>query len=345
MDLNDILISPHIPIREAIKKLNETAKQILLVVNSDGKIIGTITDGDVRRALIRGVSLDQPAGSIMNKNPKTVKRGFEPSYVRSLFLKYGIKRIPVVDEAGRVKDLLFIEDFIEKKRRKLDNIVVIMAGGRGKRLDPLTRIIPKPLIPIGEKSMLEHIIERFANQGFRRFILTLHYKKDMIKMYVRDLNLPYDIDWVEEEQPMGTAGGLSLLKGKITSQEPIVLTNCDVLLDLEFAKVLDFHKQKEAVVTIVGALMSSRIPYGILKIENGYLMQIEEKPSYDILASTGVYVLEPQVVFEIPEKRIDMPELLNQLLGKGERVAVYPYHGKFFDIGQWDLYRKVIEKL
>ena len=342
-----VTISEESTLRRAIEMLNKIASQMLLVTDDEKKLLGTITDGDIRRAILKGISLDSPVKNIMNNNPKVIMVGYKFDEAKKMFLKYGIKRIPVIDEDKRVVDILYIEDFIKKEEvQKKENYVVMMAGGRGKRLDPLTRIIPKPLIPIGDKSMLEHIIDKFASQGFYKFILTLHYKKEMIKMYIKDLNLPYEINWVEEGFPMGTAGGLSLIMEKFKIDKPAILTNCDVLLDLDFEKVLGFHKEKGASLTIIASYMSYKIPYGILKIKDGFLEKIEEKPSQDILINTGVYVMSPEVFEYIPKNEaIDMPQVIFDLIKSKRKVAVYPYYGEFFDIGQWELYRKIVEKM
>ncbi len=345
MKIDKLIIHPNSTIREAIDKLNKNALQILVVSDKKNRIVGVITDGDIRRAIIKGISLDEKVEKIMNKNPKYLKVGFSKNEAKDMFLKYEIKRIPVVDNDMRVVDVLKIEDFIEKEKKAMNNYVVIMAGGRGKRLDPITRVIPKPLLIVGEKTMLEHIMERFAKQGFSKFILTLHYKKEMIKAYIDSLNLPYEIHYVEEPYPMGTAGGLKLVFDKIKIDDSVIVTNCDVLIDVDFPKVLKFHKEKQVAITIVGALINSSIPYGVLKVSNGVLEEIEEKPSIDMIINTGIYVLEPShIKSEFKEERyLDMTDLVSKVKkNSGKIVAVYPHHGEFVDVGQKRLYRSIL---
>ena len=343
MRVDEILIGPTATIKHAINRLSETALQILIVSDSENRILGVITDGDIRRAIIKGISLDEKVGKIMNRNPKFLKVGFSEEEAKHMFLKYGIKRIPVVDSDMRVVDILKIENFIGKEKKSMNNYVVIMAGGRGKRLDPITRVIPKPLLLVGEKTMLEHIMERFANQGFTKFILTLHYKKEMIKAYIDSLKLPYEIHYVEEPRPMGTAGGLKLVFDQFDTDEPVIVTNCDVLTYVDFSSVIEFHVKKQAAITIIGALMNSSIPYGVLKVRDGILEKIEEKPSMDVIINTGIYVLDPSVRDELEgEGYLDMTDLVEKVKNSGKIVAVYPHHGEFVDIGQKKLYRNIL---
>ena len=344
MKVNELIIHPNSSIREAIDKLNKNALQILVVSDEQNHIQGVITDGDIRRAIIKGTSLDEKVEKIMNKNPKYLKEGFTEKEAKQMFLKYGIKRIPVVDNNMRVVGILKIEDFIEMEKKPMDNYVVIMAGGRGKRLDPITRVIPKPLLLVGEKTMIELIMERFAEQGFTKFILTLHYKKEMIKAYIDSLKLPYEIHYVEESKPLGTAGGLKLVFDKFKINDPIIVTNCDVLVDVDFSNILKFHKEKESAITIVGALINSSVPYGVLKVNDGILEKIEEKPSMDMIINTGIYVIEPLQVKSLfeEEKYLDMTELIEKVRKSGKVVAVYPHHGEFVDVGQKKLYRNLL---
>lgn len=344
MKIEKVLINPNSTIRDAINQLNETALQILVVCNQQNQIIGIIMDGDIRRAIIKGVSLDEKVKNIMNKNPKFLKIGFTEEMAKQTFLKYGVKRIPIVDDDMRVVDVLKIEDFIEIKKKIKSNYVVIMAGGRGKRLDPITKIIPKPLLLVGEKTMVEHIIKRFADWGFTKFILTLHYKKEMIKAYIDSLKLPYEIHYVEEDYPMGTAGGLKLVFNRFNIEDTMIVTNCDILVDVNFESVMEFHKEKQAAVTIIGAIINTSIPYGVLKVNDGILEKLEEKPSIDMIINTGIYVIEPLKVKSIfeGEEYLDMTDFLEKLRSSGKIVAVYPHHGEFLDIGQKKLYRNLL---
>lgn len=347
MKVDEIIIEGNRTIREAIKMLNEKSMQILLVADEKKRLIGTITDGDIRRAILKGISLNKPVELIMSKNPKYVFEDTPRDFVTEMFRKYGIKRIPIVDKSLRIIDILLIENFMEKYIKQKPNYVVIMAGGKGSRLDPFTKILPKPLIPIGDKTMLEIIMEKFALQGFNRFVLTLNYKKEIIKLYLQDNNFPYEINWIEEDKPLGTVGSLKLILEKFSlNDNPLIVTNCDVLINVDFEEVLKFHHDHNAMITIIGYLESMKIPYGVIKMKEEIFLEMQEKPEIDIIINTGVYVMKPSIKRFIKDnEKLDVPELLKRVKNENEKIVVYPYHGDFFDIGQWELYRKSVKKL
>jgi len=189
-------------------------------------------------------------------------------------------------------------------------------------------------------------MEKFASQGFSRFILTLNYKKEIIKLYIRDNSFPYEINWVEEEKPLGTAGSLKLALEKFPTDHPIIVTNCDVLIDVNFEDVLKFHHDHNAMITVIGNLESMKIPYGVIKMKGEELLEIQEKPKIDIIINTGVYIVEPSVKDFIEDgERIDMPDLLRRVKSGNGKIVIYPHHGDFFDIGQWEVYRESVKKL
>ena len=346
--MKDILIPPTLTVREAISRLNSTGKKILLVVDEDERLIGTITDGDIRRAILKGMSMDTPVDRVMNISPKYLREGFGKDEAVSLFQKYKIDRIPVVDESGKIRSLLFIEDFIGgKKEYVVDVPVVIMAGGKGTRLDPFTKILPKPLIPLGDKPILQVIMERFYHQGFGKFILTLGYKAEVIKLWLADMDFPFDIEYVIEDEPLGTAGGLRLVVDEFNVDGDFIVSNCDILLDVDFHSVISFHRRYGAGATVVGYFLQNRLPYGVIETEGEYLKSIKEKPYIDALINTGVYVINSSVVKKHVNrnKYLDMPELLEKIRFSGGQVAVYPHHGEFFDTGQWELYRETLRRM
>ncbi len=330
-------------LRKAIEMLNKFAKQIIIVVD-DQKLLGVITDGDIRRAILKGVSLDEPVEKIMNKNPKYLVEGkYKEDEVVEMFKKYGIKRIPVVDSEKRVVGLLFIEDFIKVEREKKENYVIIMAGGKGTRLLPFTKILPKPLIPVGDKTFLELIMERFASQGFEKFIIIVNYKKEIIKSYINERKLPYKITFVDEEKPLGTAGGLRLVYEQIKMEKPVILTNCDVLINVDYEKVLEYHNENKADMTLIAKLENINVPYGVVETKDHELVEIKEKPSVDILINTGIYVFNPELFKFIEKgKHLDMNQFIEKLKILGRKVIVYPYHGKYMDIGEWEKYKEVL---
>jgi len=349
--IENIVVKEQSTIRDVISVLNQTGYQIVLVVNLRGELIGTVTDGDIRRSLLRGISLEQKAVDIANLKPKFVFKETGVSEIKKMFLDFGIKRIPIVNEKRIPEGIYFIEDFIDGKeilKPKYSNTIVIMAGGRGTRLDPLTRIIPKPLVPIGDKTMIERIMERFYEEGFSRFIVTVNYKKEMMSLYLKGLNVPYEIHIFDEGNSfLGTAGALGLLMGDEKLTDPFILTNCDVFIKVDLSDVLDFHTKKKSDITVVGALTNMEVPYGIMRLnQEGEMVEFHEKPSYDFIINTGIYIISKKALKYIKSGEVlDMPELLNRVKQNEGKVLVYPVHTEFLDIGQWEIYRKSLEKL
>lgn len=340
--IDSIICSPDTPLKEALKILNKSKGQILLVVDQDNKLTGTVTDGDVRRSLLENFSLSKPISEVLHRNPTTLHRS-DVKKAAEYMKQYGVKQIPVVNDSMEVVDLILWKEVIsDTKPVAAKNIpVFIPAGGKGERLDPFTKILPKPLIPVGEKPIIEIIMERFSDYGFNQFIISLNYKADMIKSYFGD-NQKFKIEYVNEDCELGTAGSLSLIKGKIN--DSLIISNCDVITDVNFEELLDYHKSKAFHATIVGSVRHVKIPYGVLEIEGGTLSSIVEKPEYDFIVNSGIYILEPDIVNLIPDgSRLDMPELLTRAQDKGLRIGVYPFSGEWIDIGQWEEYKKAVE--
>ena len=350
--LQSLLIPPDTTIKQAMQKLNDTATKILFVTDEKSLLLGTVTDGDIRRGIIRGVALSSAAQEIMSRkfisisadNPNVLQQASEFMH------KYLIEHIPVVDNKGVVTDVISWTDCLDSEdshqveiRGPLHTPVIIMAGGKGTRLDPFTKILPKPLIPIGNKPIIEHIMERFHRNGFNRFIVILNYKKDMIKMYFSENSLPYDISFVEEGDYLGTAGGLSLLKNRFN--EAFIVTNCDTILEGDYADFFNWHQKMKNVMTIVGSHKEITVPYGVLSMNDSSLNGIDEKPKIDLFVNTGTYVFEPEIVDSIAEnEHLDMDKLIGKIREKyRDKVGVYPHWGGWFDIGQWDEYRRSLE--
>lgn len=349
--LQSLLISPDKTVKEAMKKLNETAEKILFAVDEEeGKLLGTVTDGDIRRGIIDGLKVNDKVGEVMHEDFTAVvlNQSDSEENIRELMIKEKFEQIPVLDEKGIIVDVILWTDVLGKKgpmkqRHNLPNQVVIMAGGKGSRLDPFTRILPKPLIPLGNKPVIEIIMERFYQYGFNKFIYTLNYKKAYLKLFLQENSFPYTIDLVEEDDFLGTAGGLSLLKEKV--QDTFYVTNCDSILQIDFEKTITWHKEHKAAITIIGCHNEVKIPFGVLELSHGRLEKILEKPVHDIIINTGVYLMEPRVLAYIPSGRpMDMDELINRV-AKEEKISVYPIYGGWFDIGQWEEYSKVVEKM
>lgn len=348
--LKSLLIETGTTIKQTMQKLNETSEKILFVVASDERLIGTITDGDIRTALINGMEFSEKIENVMQRQFISINQDVKDreEVAKKLMLDTKVEQIPVLDKRGAIADVIIWTDILEDRKRSgpvhvYQNQVVIMAGGKGTRLDPFTKILPKPLIPIGNKPVIEIIMERFALNGFSNFIYTLNYKKEYIKLFLKENALPYTIDWVEEEEFLGTAGSLLLLKDKVA--DTFIVTNCDSLMDIDFGEVMKWHREHKAAMTIVGCHNEFQIPFGVLEISNGRLDSITEKPVHDVIINTGVYVMEPSVLSCIPEGRpFNMNELIDVLLEK-ETLTVYPIYGGWLDIGQWKEYRKSLDKL
>jgi dTDP-glucose pyrophosphorylase len=337
------LIAEDRSIREAIEQLNENGLQILLVVDSQRVLMGTVTDGDIRRSILNSITLDKPITRIMNKNPKFIYEG-ETEKARSLMVKYKLKNIPVVDEGKRVVDLVLIEDIIGHKEKYplKNNPVFIMAGGKGSRLDPFTKILPKPLIPVGDKPIIEIIMNNFRKFGFNDFIVSLNYKAEIIKLYFLENSNGFNVSYTHEETPLGTAGALRLAKDRLT--DTFIVSNCDVIIDVDFDKLLAFHQRNKNFATVVGVVKHMQIPYGVIEVKDNKLHQMTEKPEYDFVINSGVYVLEPEILPFIPDNEpCNMPDLLLQAKENGNKIGVFPVSNKWFDIGQWEEYQNTLE--
>ncbi len=348
--LKSLLILPETTVKKAMQELDQTAERILFVVDENLKLLGTVTDGDIRRGLIDGLKFDASIKNVMHKDFTFIpeKEINSEENIGKLMIENRFEQIPVLDEAGRIRDVvLWTEIFGKEKTTKTvqiyPNQVVIMAGGKGTRLDPFTKVLPKPLMPIGNKPIIEIIMELFFKSGFKNFVYTLNYKKEFLKLFLKENNFNYNISWVEEDFFMGTAGGLSLLKDKI--DDTFFVTNCDSLLEIDFEKAFRWHKEQKTAVTVIGCHNEIKIPFGVLEISNGKLESILEKPVHDVIINTGVYIFEPYVIPLIPEKlKVDMDWLLTEV-AKKHKIGVYPIYSGWFDMGQWGEYQKSIEKL
>lgn len=347
--LETLLIVSDKTMKQAMQKLAQTSEKILFVVDKKGKLLGTITDGDIRRKILNGCHFDIKTDDIMHRNFRFISYDMpdKETHAKHLMIESKIEQIPVLDNNGVIIDVILWTDLLTidksfKTRKLRPNQVIIMAGGKGTRLDPFTKIFPKPLVPIGNKTIIEIIMEKFYEYGFHNFIYTLNYKKEYIKLYLKENVFPYTIDWVEENDYLGTSGSLSLLKDKV--KETFFVVNCDSLLDINLNEALDWHRRNGASMTIIGCHNEVKIPFGVLYMSDGKLDKIMEKPVQDIIINTGVYVIEPHLLSYIPEgKPMDMNEFIN-IIGQKEKITVYPIYDGWIDMGQWEEYKKSIEK-
>ncbi len=348
----DILISPEDDLKDALKKLDKTAEKTLFVVDKEDKLLGSLTDGDIRRYILKTGKMDGVVWDVCNRSPIFInKNELNDKNIKELFLKRKIEVLPVVDSERRVINYLtwtdvFSEKYDEKFTRTIDVPVVIMAGGKGTRLAPFTQVLPKPLIPVGEKTMVEHIIDKFRAFGVKKFYLTLNYKGELIKAYFDGIKKDYDIYFIWEKKFLGTAGSLSLLKEKIKGN--FIVSNCDILINADFSKVLEFHKNNNSIFTSITSIQRYKIPYGVVNIKHGGLIsEIIEKPEYVFQINTGVYVLNSEALNYFPENEYyDMPEFIKKLMDNSKKVFAYPVNeSDYVDVGQWEEYKKAVGKL
>ena len=335
MKLDELLIEEDKSVLEAMRRLDITGRRILFVA-PEGRLEAVVTDSDIRRYILRGGALCGPVSSMANYSPKSITAEQRGS-AKKLLLQYSIDALPVLSRQGVIIDVIFEGDLDIDTHKKANLPVVIMAGGLGTRLYPYTKILPKPLIPVGELPIVEHIINRFKNFGCYDFTMVVNYKKSMIKSYFNDIEKDYLVRYADEDKPLGTGGGLSLLKGKITST--FFLTNCDVLIDADFGDLYDFHQKNGNLITVVCAFKHITIPYGVIELgSEGEIKDVTEKPEMNFLTNTGVYVVEPRVIDELREgEAIGFPDIMERYRHAGEKVGVYPVsENSWMDMGQME---------
>ena len=341
-DIKNYTISSNISIKEAIKHMDKLEYEICICLDKSQKVVGLFTEGDFRNAVYKGINLNKKVIKILNKKFHYVTSSNDQRKIKSLFSE-NYNYIPVIKKKKLV-DIIF-KHKIKKTVNSIKIPVVIMAGGKGTRLDPFTKILPKPLFPLGDKPIILKIIEQFNNWGFKKFFLSIHDKSKIIKAFFKNYkNL--NITFKEEMKPMGTIGSLKLLKKDLKST--FVVSNCDILLKTDFKNIFNFHKGKKNILTIVGSLRHFEIPYGICKLKSsGSLREILEKPSYDYLVNTGVYIFEPTVLKYIKkENKMDINDLIEILTKNKRKIGVYPLSSdSWFDFGQWNEVNKNISYL
>ena len=328
-----ILVSAETTIREVIRVLDSAALQIVLVVDAEERLLGTVTDGDVRRAILRGASLDDTALQVMNPDPVLARIDDQPEHLLALMQRTRLHHIPVVDDLHRVVGLQLIDDLLDRRQKK-DNFVVLMAGGLGSRLRPLTDDCPKPMLKVGNKPLLETILESFCDYGFTRFYISVNYMAEKVMDYFGDgARWGVEIKYLHEDQRMGTAGALSLIEE--TTDLPLIVMNSDILTKVNFQNLLDFHGAHHSVATMCVREYDFQVPYGVVKIDNHRIISIEEKPVHRFFVNAGIYVLEPTVLDLIPRNAFfDMPSLYERLMAEKEETAVFPIREYWLDIGQ-----------
>ncbi len=320
---------------QVIRNLNDSGLQIALIVATDGALVGTLTDGDIRRALLRGLDLNSPINSIIQREPLIVPSQMSRGTVLELMRANKIHQLPVVDEARRVVGLHLLDELLVSGHRP--NLMVIMAGGQGTRLrphTPHTEKCPKPLLPVGGKPMLEHIIDRAKSQGFERFVLAIHYLGHMIQDYFGDgSRWNVQIDYLHEQSPLGTAGAVALLNPR--PDAPFLVSNGDVLTDIRYGDLLDFHCRHGSAATMAVRPHEWQHPFGVVRTKGVDIVGFDEKPVTRSHINAGIYVLEASVfdLLTVGEK-CDMPTVFARLQERGARTIVYPMHEPWLDVGR-----------
>ncbi len=346
-DIRFFLIPATAQVKEAMKRLDQMEGKTLYVVDPEDRLLGALTDGDIRRYLMNDHPVENDLSGIFNRNPIRIRSPFDLHAVRQMMVSNRIESVPVVDADQRIIDVLLWEAVRDENRRPtrrtLDLPVIIMAGGKGARLDPFTRILPKPLVPIDQKPVIEWVMERFLEHGITTYYLSVNHKSRILKAYFEEWNPQYRIRWIEEEQPLGTAGSLKLLEGKIS--ETFFVTNCDIIVNMDCAAMLDYHQSRGNDMTLAVSIKRYHIPYGICEIQNdGSLIRIREKPEYDLLVNIGLYLVNQTVLRWIPAgQSFDFTDLISAAQTHRGRVGVYPIEeDDWIDVGQWELYQKAI---
>ena len=326
-----ILISPAATIRDAVRTIDSGQLQIALIVDSDGRLLGTVSDGDVRRAILHGISLDSPASEIMNPKPTVATHNDDRNTILAVLQAKQLRRIPIVDDERRVVGLESLDELVRHPIR--DNVVVLLAGGLGTRLRPLTNDTPKPMLTVGGKPLLEIIILNFIEFGFRRFYISVNYKAEIVENYFGDgSKWNIDIQYIHEGEKLGTAGPLGLLPNR--PEHAMIVMNGDLLTKVDFDLLLNFHSAHRARATMCVREYDFQVPYGVVKLDSHRLVAIEEKPVQRFFVNAGIYVFEPEVLDLVrPNTHLDMPSLFEGLIQKQMEAAVFPIREYWLDIG------------
>ena len=345
----DILIPDTLSVKDALKKLTETAEKVLLVVEDDQRLIGALTDGDIRRYVLKGGELCDTIKGVYQTEPIFIfQDDFNLDKIKHILTKNKIEMIPVLDQSRKVVDLITWTTVFGKNKdadkKDLNIPVVIMAGGKGARLDPFTRVLPKLLIPVGDKPVIDYIIDRFKVYGITEFYLTIHHMSKILRAYFEEKAPDYSLIIVEEDEPRGTAGSLKFLADKL--KKPFFVSNCDIVIKADYADLYQFHLQNKYDITLVASAKQFNIPYGICELNgSGSLERIKEKPEYNFLVNAGLYVLNPTIIDLIPDSGLfHITHLMDKVKEIKGTIGVYPVsENAWTDVGQWTEYRKALK--
>lgn len=349
--IQNIIVDSIKTIIQTMKMMDDARTKSLLVFEGD-RFVGMITNGDLQRAIIANKPFNTPISTLIdNANKKYARQGDDIQQIKEWMKEVRAEYMPVLDAEGNLADVIFWDDVLsdtkaEDNRPKIDLPVVIMAGGKGTRLKPITNVIPKPLVPVGDKTILEVIMDQFEGIGCQKFYMSVNYKADMMKYYLSQLDHKYDIEFFMEDKPLGTIGSVSLLKGKITT--PFFVSNCDSINEQDYRDVWDYHVQNHNDMTIVTMVKSFKIPYGVIETgEDGLMTALKEKPEQTFQVNTGVYILNPNLIEDIPEGEFfHITHLMERVQARGGRVGCFPVsEHSWKDMGEWPEYLKMIDVL
>ena len=345
----ELIIRPKESIKDALEIMAKLGEKCLVVLDEDEKLLGTLSGGDLRKSILSGSTLKSSIKKSYSNTPTFLFSDKQKDEdIKTIFLENRFDIIPVIDRKHKLVDILEWSDFLDHKPTYdfdlKDTPVVIMAGGRGSRLEPFTSVLPKPLIPVHEKPIIEHIIEKFTDVGSQDFYLTINYKGKIMKAYFDELSPEYNVSFIEEIEPLGTAGSLRFLNGKFTA--PFFVTNCDIIINIDYSNLMKYHIEEKNDITLVASTKEYIIPYGTCELsDKGDLSHINEKPKYDFLINTGLYILNPELLDLIPENKFyHITHLIEESKNLGNKVGVYPIDDDLWiDIGQWAEYKQAIE--
>jgi len=327
-----LFVPPAASVRQALEAITKNSRQAVMVVDDDSRLVGIVTDGDIRRGLLRGVALGDAVADLMNRRPVTTAAGTSRAAALALMQQRSLRHLPVVDAAGRIVDVMLLEELL--RPLPVPNAAVLMAGGDGRRMRGVSEDVPKPLLRVGGKPLLEILIERLRGAGVSQFFITVRYKSEMIEAHFGDgSRLGVRIRYVREDQPLGTAGALARLPEPLA--EPFFLVNGDILTRCDFLAMLEFHTRWRADLTIGAVPHTVEVPYGVLRVEGEELAAIDEKPRLDFLINAGMYVMDPGVIPLIPRERpFHATELIALLKRAGRTVVAFPVREYWLDVGR-----------
>lgn len=338
------LVTPDKSIRQAMEDMGRSRQQIILVVDAERRLLGSVTEGDFRRGILKGVTLDQPVSALMKADPVTTTPGSDVHDRIALMRRHSIRHIPVVDGAGRVVGLVRPEGIIEAEHPERDNWTVLMAGGQGRRLRPLTESTPKPLLEVGGRPIMETVIGHLIDHGFRRFYVAVNYKAEKVKECLGDgSRFGAEIRYIEETTPLGTAGALGLIRER--PESPLLVVNADVLTKHNFSSFLSHHREMKGDATMCVRGYDVQIPFGVVRVNEFDVVDIVEKPIEQFMVNAGIYVIEPGVLDRIPKNvAIDMPDVLCGIVRDGGKVVAYPIQEYWVDIGRLEDFNRAIRE-